>query len=62
MNGDNNGGQAPINDDELEQLLLDLIDRHLADKEREAVRAWLVKRVASYKAVQELGLLDDEPL
>lgn len=58
---DNN--EKLLADSEIETLIFSLIERHLTDYEqKKGALDWLTERVASYKAVQELGLLGDEPL
>jgi hypothetical protein len=66
---DNGGRRAPdvprwrarmekISDDEIEDMVRDLIDNHFDDENRAAALEWLDKRIAVFKAMSELGLLD----
>lgn len=48
-----------MDDDRIEDLLRALIEEHLTEPERTAATDWLERRARTYKAVVELGLVDD---
>jgi hypothetical protein len=47
-----------MSDDDIEAMLRDLVEEHLADDARKAALNWLEKRSITYQAMQNLGLLD----
>ena len=47
-----------MNDKQIETMLRQLIEEHLADDALEAALDWLDKRITAYHEIQELGLLD----
>jgi hypothetical protein len=47
-------------DDDVETMVRELIEEHLADDDREAALRWLDKRVDAYQAMRDLGLLDED--
>jgi hypothetical protein len=49
-----------MSDDDIDAMVRDLIDEHLADEFREAAVAWLTKRDIANRAVKELGLLEGQ--
>jgi len=48
-----------LSDEECENLLLDLIEKHLDEETRRTMREWLAKRSGAYTACVELGLVDE---
>lgn len=48
-----------MTDEDVETMVRDLIEEHLANDAREAALNWLEKRTVAYQAMQELGLLSD---
>ena len=49
-----------MKDDDIEDVVLELIKKHLSDDAREVALKWLRKRIATYRAVHESGLLGDD--
>ena len=47
-----------MSDDATEDVIVGLIEAHLTGDARHEAIAWLQKRVATYRAIEELGLLD----
>ena len=54
-----NQSTVKLSDAECENLLLDLIERHLDEESRRTMRKWLAKRSGAYTACVELGLVDE---
>ena len=50
-----------MTDDDVETMVRDLIEEHLAYDTRKAALDWLEKRAVAYKGMQELGLLGGAP-
>jgi hypothetical protein len=49
-----------MSDDDIEAMLRDLVEEHLAEDARKAALNWLEKRSVTYKTTQSLGLLDGD--
>jgi hypothetical protein len=49
-----------MSDEEIEAMVRDLVEEHLADDVRAAALEWLERRSVAYQAMQALELLDDE--
>jgi hypothetical protein len=49
-----------VNDKQIETMVRQLIEEHLADDAVEAALDWLDKRVIAYQEMQEIGLLDGD--
>ena len=47
-----------MNDKQIETMVRQLIEEHLADDAVELALDWLDKRVLAYQEMQEIGLLD----
>jgi L-ribulose-5-phosphate 3-epimerase UlaE len=53
-------GDALMTDDAIEAMIFDLIEIHLDEDNRKAAIEWLQKRVATYSAMAEHGLIPKE--
>jgi len=49
-----------MSDDDIEAMLRDLVEEHLAEDARKAALNWLEKGSITYQAMQNLGLLDED--
>jgi hypothetical protein len=49
-----------LSDDDIEAMLRELVEKHLAEEARAAALNWLEKRSLTYQAVVNLGLLDQK--
>jgi hypothetical protein len=47
-----------LSDEDIEEMVRDLVEEHLANDFRQAALDWLEMRAVTYQAVQELGLLE----
>jgi hypothetical protein len=49
---------VPEDDDKTEEMVRELIEANLDEKSQTVALEWLNKRIACYRAMIELGLLD----
>jgi hypothetical protein len=49
-----------MNDDQIEDMVRDLIEQHVADPDRKAALKWLTSHAIVYKASARLGLVPDD--